>query len=408
GEGAQNTAKLYLLAEQHLKDKKLAQALGIYRTILQRNPEDVQAREKVEQLISQQLNEVQQNLAEKNIDKAKERLTQLQTMAPNDERLSELKLQLEREEQLSRKQTQFLQQFEAAQLALKHDNAAGAIEYLTKALTVDPENEQARTLLRTARAAYEKNRVKAEFATIFSEAEYHFQNGSYEQALTSVEKALALHQDPKALDLRAKIQAVLKEKEEQAEAQAGAQVAAQLDQRLKKADVFLRMGQQEKAREELRAILDKNPSHAGAQAKLKQIDDQLQQRKMDEERILEQERVQKELGAQISDSQTVQVPSSIVPKTSSPSIAQTALKPDSEPIPPVAVPEPPAPKPVIGTTGPRPVTSSYRVAQAPEEKSYMPWILGGVGALAVLILALVIFWPNSNTKKDVPKPPQQA
>src|SRR5262249_297295 len=224
GEGAQNTAKLYLLAEQHLKDKKLAQALGIYRTILQRNPEDVQAREKVEQLISQQLNEVQQNLAEKNIDKAKERLTQLQTMAPNDERLSELKLQLEREEQLSRKQTQFLQQFEAAQLALKHDNAAGAIEYLTKALTVDPENEQARTLLRTARAAYEKNRVKAEFATVFSEAEYHFQNGSYEQALTSVEKALALHQDPKALDLRAKIQAVLKEKEEQAEAQAGAQV----------------------------------------------------------------------------------------------------------------------------------------------------------------------------------------
>src|SRR5207248_3777019 len=127
-------------------------------------------------------------------------------------RVADMKSEMERAEQLQRRETQFNNFYEAARVALQHNNAAEAIENLTKALTVDPENSRAQELLKSARAAFEKNRLKAEFSNVFGEAEYHYNNRAYSVALASVEKALEIDQDPRAIDLKQKIEESLREK----------------------------------------------------------------------------------------------------------------------------------------------------------------------------------------------------
>ena len=87
---------------------------------------------------------------------------------------------------------------DAASVAFNHDNASGAIDRLTKALIVDPANPEAQTMLKHARALYESNRQKAEFANAYSEAEYYFDKSSYEQALVALRKALDIENDPES------------------------------------------------------------------------------------------------------------------------------------------------------------------------------------------------------------------
>jgi hypothetical protein len=67
-------------------------------------------------------------------------------------------------------------------------------------------------MLKEARALYESNRQKAEFANAYSEAEYYFNKSSYEQALLAVRKALDIENDPKAIEMYDRIQAAQKEK----------------------------------------------------------------------------------------------------------------------------------------------------------------------------------------------------
>ena len=107
-----------------------------------------------------------------------------------------MKVAIENAEQNHAKNTEFRNHLNAAKVALDHDNASGAIDRLTKALIVDPANHEAQTMLKHARALYESNRQKAEFANAYSEAEYYFKKSSYDQALIAVRKALDIENDP--------------------------------------------------------------------------------------------------------------------------------------------------------------------------------------------------------------------
>lgn len=479
--GAQSTEKLYLLAEEHLKGGQFSKALDIFKMILQRNPDDVEARKKIEELVTGQLNQVQQDLEEKKIDRAKERLTQLQTLIPQDDRLNSLRREVERAEQKSMKDSQLKNHYDAARRALEHDNAAGAMDHLTKALTVDPENEEAQTLLRTARAAYEKNRSKAEFTSVLGEAEYHFNNGSYEVALSTIQRALQIESNFRAKELQEKIQTALKEKTARQSEQErtskevdqlcenldfeGAQqllakikssfpamadskaaaversrtlyqkiiqsreafhqnrledsathyqeflrvappydyqafyelrkeaedslklieerlAHAQLDQQLKKADVFLRMGQIVQAKEECRRILERNPQHPGALSKLKEIESALEQ-----QRRQQQARPQQVPEPVADEGGTVQIPTPAKP-------APPAERPSA------FVRQDPAPRPQPAYA-PQPST---RLAMPPAQASrpsMMTWVLGGAGVLVIAVIALVFLWPK-------PQPQGQA
>jgi serine/threonine protein kinase len=383
GPGAQSTEKLRLLAGEHLKDGQFSKALDIYRMILQRNPDDEDARQKIEDLVTKQLNLVQQDISERKIESARGRLTQLQTLLPHDDRLTELRSEMDRVEQKSIKESQFDGHYTAAQKALAHDNASAAMDHLTKALTVDPENEEAQGLLRAARAAYEKNRLKAEFTSVFTEAEYHYNSGNYDLALTAIQRALDIERNQSAVGLAAKIDVAAKEKIARRAEQ------DQLDQQLRKADVFLRMGQIDNAREECRKILEQNPQHPGGLAKMREIENlraQQQAAQVIQQQVLEEQQ-QPEPEA---PSQTMQIqnparlsPSGIIPP------APVIPVPPTEPEPPPAV--------THATTSPR-----IREPHTPGP-SMTGWIIGGVAVLVVGI-AVIFLWPASKPQDVVVVP----
>lgn len=475
GAGGQSTDKLYLLADEHLKGNQYSKALDIFRMILQRNPDDAQVRERIEDLVGKQLQEVRQDLAEQRIDKARERLTHLQTALPRDDRFASLKREVENVEQKSIKLSQFQDHYGAAQKALEHDNAAGAMEHLTKALTVDPENAEAQGLLRTARAAYEKNKSKAELANIMAEAEYQFSNGSHEMALSSIQRALQI--DPnyaRALEFQQKVQTALREKvardaerenisnqidqacenldfqraqqtldrsrdrfaalvdakssavqrsrilyekilqareafnqnrlseslksyqeflqvmppydyrafhELRKEAEDSVKVVeerlanAQIDQQLKKADVFLRMGQIDQAREECRKILNSFPQHPGALSKLREIEG-LTPAPQPPSAAPPMEMP--------SGSQTVQIP---VPSAAAPKMAPP-------PRPSTFVRTPEAPAPTRPERIPPPSVRIQNPVAAPSKPPVAMLVAGGAGILVLIIVALIFFWPK--------------
>lgn len=388
--GGQSTEKLYLLASEHLKEGQLSKALDIFKMILQRNPEDTEARKRIEELVASQLNMVEKDLSESRIESARGRLTQLQTLLPNDARLTQLRSQVDRIEQRSIRDTQFNDHYTAAKKALEHENASAAMDHLTKALTVDPENEEAQKLLRSARAAYEKNRIKAEFTSVFTEAEVHYNNGHHDLALTAIQKALDLDRNQKALDLALKIESALKERS----------VNLQVDQQLKKADVFLRMGQIENAREECRKILSQNPQHAGGLAKMREIENLLAQQRAEQE--AQQPSIQSP-PAMEPPAQTMQLqnpasrPVNPAPERASVSVSPSGMRPAAP-----LIPAPPAPVPPTGTRySPAPdVTNS-----ASAKSSLTGWIIGGVAVL-IAAIALIFFWPASKPQAQSDNPPQ--
>ena len=209
---ARDTEKLILLAEESQQQHKYAQALELYGSVLQRRPDRKDAAQKRDSLIELFLESITSDITQKQFQKARNSLVELQNILPRDPRASQLLAELEKEEQKSSKEKEFRSHFEAAQTALKHDNASGAVEHLTKALTIEPGSDEARTLLREARAAYEENRRKAEYANAFSEAEYHYKQRSFDEALSAVQRALKLDRDEQATLLEERIQAALKER----------------------------------------------------------------------------------------------------------------------------------------------------------------------------------------------------
>jgi serine/threonine protein kinase len=207
-----NTEQLLLLAKENLKQQKFDRAIEIYGTIFKRDPLNEIAKTAVHELEALLSERLSQHISAKEFGEAKIIISQMERLSVNPKTLVSLRAKLEAEEQKQWKVTEFQSHFDAARAALEHDNATGAIERLTKALTIDPANPEARELLKEARAAYEQNRQKAEFANAFSEAEYYFNNHSYEQALLAVKRALDIENDPRALEMLEKINASLKEK----------------------------------------------------------------------------------------------------------------------------------------------------------------------------------------------------
>jgi len=210
--GRRSTEKIILLARQHVDENKPELAADLYKSILQRHPDHAEAKQKLDDLLSVIAEVALKQIQEKKFVEAKESLRRLERVAPNDPVLTGLRYDLEREEQRYGKQSEFQSHYDAAAVALKHENASKAVEHLTKALTIDPENVQATELLRHARTAYEDNRRKAEFANAFSEAEYYYNARSYDQALLAIKKALELQKEPRAIELEEKIRLAVKEK----------------------------------------------------------------------------------------------------------------------------------------------------------------------------------------------------
>jgi len=209
---SRSTEKLMLLAQEHFKEGKHSRAIEIYSIILQRHPDDIEAKHKLEDLVAASLTDFESAVSQRQFERAREMAMQLERFGSVDGRISGLRETLERSEQKFRKEADVKNLSDSARSALIHDNAPGAMEYLTKALTIDPDNAEIHTLLREARGAYEKNRVRAESATLIAEADYYFGNKSYEQALASIKKAREVSNDARAIELEAKIEAALAQK----------------------------------------------------------------------------------------------------------------------------------------------------------------------------------------------------
>ncbi len=427
-----STDKLVLLAEEHLQQDKLDKALEIYAGILKRHPDYLEVREKMEAGLQKLRDSASKLISEAEFGEARAVLARMERLSSDDTRLIFLKSDLEAEEQKHKKEAEFKNSYDAAVLALKHDNATGAVDLLTKALTVDPANREANELLRQARSAYESNRSKAELANLVAEAEYHLQHGSFDVALAAVKKASEIDQSSGVLQLQEKIQSAVKEKAyregelERISAEVdqlceklnftGAQSLlesvrerfpdlaksslgiiqrnrllhqpfaraeelfeqnkfeearlsyqeflnkpqsydfqvfytlrkraeemlpvirsrieeAELEQRIKKADVFLRMGQFDLARKECEAVLEKNKTHPEAIAKLKDIEGKEVALKKKEEGPDTGE-VLREVAAV----QTVQVPRPSAPGKVLPS-PSVVIPPAPAPLRPVPVPK---------------------------------------------------------------------
>jgi serine/threonine protein kinase len=507
-----NTEQLLLLAKENLKLQKIDRAIEIYTTIVKRDPKNEFAKtaiEEVEDLLAERLSE---HLSKKEFGEAKIVLSQMQKLPIDQKRVSEWKVRVEAEEQKHWKDSEFQLHFEAARTALEHDNATGAIERLTKALTVDPTNPEARHLLTQARAAYEQNRQKAEFENAFSEAEYYFQNHSYEQALLAIKKALDLDQDTRALEMQDKINAALKEKaykkleqerlfaqvdelceklhfakalnllqqtrekypvladskipvvernrtlydkfvngrnffdkkqwqqagesftdflqtsppydfqafyelrkeaenlqkvalresSGQGQASEDERTTAEVEQQLRKADVLVRMGQLQEARDECLRILQKHRDHPLALAKLSEIEDRITPQTKLHPKSMEVP----ELPADASG-KTVFVPSRTKPTAAQGGAEAAAVAEE------VAQEIPPPPAPVSRTV---PVSQQPKPAARPAgrqafteaaERRSLPLglVLGGLGVLVIAgLLGLLIWMPKTPVSTEEPRP----
>ena len=383
-----NTERLLILARENLQQDKSDKAIDIFATILKRNSSNENARKEIESFTSALVEKFHESLMKSEFPEARRVLGQLQKMEPKSTRLDPLRSKLEGAEQSHYKESDFRGHFDAARVALEHDNAPGAIEHLTKALTVNPSSPEAQTLLREARASYESKRIKAETTNALAEAEYYYNIHSFEMALSAIKKVLDIGNDPRASEMHDRIVAAMKDKdyrlaqkdrmisqvqdfceqlnfaaaeetleraketvpeivnsrspvvetyknlhetflhakefEEQGQSADAARTyeeflrvnppyefrvfyglrqqaedalksirekAATIDveQQLRKADVFLRMKQYEQARTEVKKILEKDNANVAALSKLKEIEENIPQTRMQEQPILSEE-----------------------------------------------------------------------------------------------------------------------
>jgi serine/threonine protein kinase len=207
-----NTDQLLQLARENLELQKFDKAIEIYATIVKRDPENPVAQQAVVDVSSILADRMRKHVDEHQFTEARLLLTQLVKLPGSSDVAANMKITLESAEQSHAKESEFRDHLNAARVALDHDNASGAIDKLTKALIVDPANHEAQTMLKHARALYESNRQKAEYANAYSEAEYYFDKSSYDQALVAIRKALDIQNDAAAMEMYDRIQAAQKEK----------------------------------------------------------------------------------------------------------------------------------------------------------------------------------------------------
>lgn len=188
-----------------------------------------------------------------------------------------------------------------------------------------------------------------------------------------------------------------------------------IEQKLRKADVFLRMGQLEQARDLCKAVLERNPKNADALAKLKEIEAKAA---APEKMAAPAPEIPQELVQEIVESRTVQVP---VPKPAPPvpppvmeAKPQAAAQTTPEPVPPPApityakaAPASPPPLPPRVESAPQYEPEPF-TAEPPAGGKPFP-LIPVIGGAAVLLIALIafLFWPSS-TPTTTPRPPQQT
>lgn len=252
--GSRNTDQLLQLAKENLELQKFDKAIEIYATVVKRDPENQVAKQAVIDVSSILADRVRKQIDDNQFPEAKLLLTQLSKLPDSAEIASAMKLEIEKAEQYYAKHSEFQDHLDAAKVALNHDNASGAIDRLTKALIVDPASPEAQTMLKHARALYESNRQKAEFANAYSEAEYYFNKSSYEQALLAIRKALDIENDPKAVEMYDLIQAAQKEKAYKQSEQE--RILAEVDQLCESLDFDGAMEVLERAREDLPVFVE--------------------------------------------------------------------------------------------------------------------------------------------------------
>jgi serine/threonine protein kinase len=252
--GSRNTEQLLQLAKENLELQKFDKAIEIYATVVKRDPENSIAKKAVADLSSILGDRLNRHLAEHQFPEAKLVFTQLSKLPIPAEQVAAMRASMESAEQNFAKLSEFQDHLNAAKVAMEHDNATGAIDRLTKALIVDPSSTEAQTMLKSARAKYESNRQKAEFANAYSEAEYYFDKSSYDQAQIAIRKALEIDNDPKAVEMNDRIQAALKEKAyKQAEQE---RILTQVDQLCEQLDFEGALLVLESARSELPVFVE--------------------------------------------------------------------------------------------------------------------------------------------------------
>ncbi len=212
GGTTRNTDQLLQLARENLELEKFDKAIEIYATVVKRDPENPIAKQAVDDVSSILVERMRKHVDDHEFAEARLLLTQLVKLPGSSGAASEMKIKVESAEQNYEKESEFRDHLNAARVALDHDNASGAIDKLTKALIVDPANHEAQTMLKHARALYESNRQKAEYANAYSEAEYYFDKSSYDLALIAIRKALDIQNDAAAIEMFDRIQAAQKEK----------------------------------------------------------------------------------------------------------------------------------------------------------------------------------------------------
>lgn len=212
GGSSRNTEQLLQLGRENLELQKFDKAIEIYATVVKRDPANEVAKSAINDIAYILAERFSVHIAKSEFPEAKQVVSQLAKLQISEEKIDNYRVELESAEQNQVKESEFRKHFEAARVALEHDNASSAIERLTSALTVNPSNKEAQDLLKQARVRYESNRQLAEFENAFSEAEFYFEKGNFDQALTAIKKAIDISSDQRALEMFEKINAALKEK----------------------------------------------------------------------------------------------------------------------------------------------------------------------------------------------------
>lgn len=212
GGSSRNTEQLLQLARENLELQKFDKAIEIFATVVKRNPDNEVALSAINDMAYILAERFSVHLAKSEFPEAKHVVSQLSKLPLAEEKIAGYKSELESAEQYHAKESEFRKHFEAARVALEHDNSSAAIERLTTALTVNPSSKEAQELLKAARGRYESNRQIAEFESVYSEAEFYYEKGSFDQALAAIKKAIDINSDQRALEMFEKINAAMKEK----------------------------------------------------------------------------------------------------------------------------------------------------------------------------------------------------
>jgi TonB family protein len=145
-----NTDKLLLLAREHIEKEKVSTAFQILTTVVKRQSDNEPARKEVQGMVRELIEKARRRMSDNDFRSAREICEQLKQLYSADEEVVSLYADVGREEKEFR-EAQFHIHFEAAKLALQHNDAASAVSHLAKCSELHPSDENVRHLLNETR-----------------------------------------------------------------------------------------------------------------------------------------------------------------------------------------------------------------------------------------------------------------